>query len=171
MIEKVLYTEIWVEIPKIWVFKTNFDDLYWKGKFDPPFHPRMYCSSQKVGEWRVLRKCWNLKWYQGYLGVIGTWVEISQNLWPCVELFFSQKWAFFRNFRDISFKTTPEIIFYCILINKFPKKLQKGYWFGSFQKFDTSGAVSNFCLPCGCAVLILCFWHTNNLAFVSFVTT
>ena len=42
--------------------------------------------------------------YQGLLGGPGTCVEVSQNFWPCVEVLFSQKSVFFRNYRDISTK-------------------------------------------------------------------
>ena len=36
----------------------------------------------------------------------------------------SKKWAFFRNFRDISTKATPEITIYCILLTNFEKMLK-----------------------------------------------
>ena len=52
-------------------------------------------------------------------------VDVSPNFWPLVEVFFSQKWVFFRNFRDISTNTTPKITFYCIFINNFLKESKK----------------------------------------------
>ena len=45
---------------------------------------------------------------------LGTLVDVSPNCWPFVEVFFSQKWVFFRYFLDISTKTTTKITFYCI---------------------------------------------------------
>ena len=42
----------------------------------------------------------------------------------------SKKGAFFRNFRDISTKTTSKITFYCIFIKKYPKNFEN-----SAQKF------------------------------------
>ena len=45
----------------------------------------------------------------------GTLVDVSQNFWPLIDEFLSQKWAFFRNFRDVSTNNTPKF-FYCIFI-------------------------------------------------------
>ena len=60
-----------------------------------------------------------------------TSVEILSKFSKIVEILFSQKRGFFRNFRDVSTYNTPKITFYCILINKFPENFEK-----SAQKFS-----------------------------------
>ena len=90
------------------------------------------------------------KQYQAYLwgGGQGTLVDVSQIFWKLVDVFFSQKRVFFRNFRDVSANNTPKITFCCIIINKFPKNFQK-----SAQKFFAAATAprkppfSNFLLP------------------------
>ena len=65
-----------------------------------------------------------------FWGCDPTSVEILSKFSKIVEILFSQKRGFFRNFRDVSTYNTPKITFYCIFINKFPKNFEK-----SAQKF------------------------------------
>ena len=48
----------------------------------------------------------------------GILVDVSQNFRPFVEVCFSQKWAYFQNFQDISTNTTPKINFIAFLGDK-----------------------------------------------------
>lgn len=57
---------------------------------------------------------------QGYFwrgGGQPTLVDGSQKFWPLVDVFFSQKGVFFRNFRDIPTNNTPKITFHCTFIS------------------------------------------------------
>ena len=54
----------------------------------------------------------------------GTLVDISPNFWPLVEVFFSQKWVIFQNFRDTYTNITPNF-FIAVLLTNFQKSAQK----------------------------------------------
>ena len=54
-------------------------------------------------------------------GGLSPLVNVSPNLWPLVEVFFSQKWVFFETF-EIYLPTPPQnSLFIAFLLTNFPK--------------------------------------------------
>ena len=72
-----------------------------------------------------------------------TLVDVSQKYWKLADVFFYQKWVFFRNFRDVSTNNALKITFHCIFIKKFPKSFEK-----SAQSFWISKKSNNFARLC-----------------------
>ena len=69
--------------------------------------------------------------FQGYLGgVVGTLVDVSQNFWNLVDVFFPKNGDFSKFSRCIT-KNTQKSIFSAFLLTNFPKFSKK-----SAQKFS-----------------------------------